>query len=162
MSLSDEQTELLVKAKQKGGPENVEIISSDAAETVREALGSALQKRHGLPEQSVEAMNWESLAAPFVQDVSEEADSDDLTDVLAQRPEVGGTDAAEIAEQNQQADDEPEGFEALTSEQQADVRDKLERAETFGSRLPKHAENLRTEAAEMVPGVESADEIELD
>lgn len=159
MDLTEAQAEALIEINQKGGPENVEIIGSDAADTVREALGEALRKRHGLPKQSTETMNWESLAAPFVQGV-EEGDQDDLTDVLAQHPETGGQDAADLAEQEAEQD-EPAGFEALSESEQAEVKDRLQRAETFGNRLPQHAESLRAEAAEIC-GVESVDDIDLD
>lgn len=167
MSLTKKEAELLYEIRQAGGAENVEIISSDAAGTVREALGAALRKRHGLPETTVEKMNWESLAAPFVTGV-EEGDEDDLTDVLAQRPEVGGTDAADIAEQNQQADDtddeDADPIESLSAEQKADVEDKLRRAEIMADRTPEYSESLRSEAAEIVgvDDLDALDDLDLD
>lgn len=159
MEIDESMADLLAEVRNQGGPDEVEVISSDDAEIVRSALGDALRQRHGLPNRAVEAMSLAALAAPFSQGVEDPEDQEGLTDVLArQHPETGGTDGVEAAEQ--QADDEPQDFEALTSEQQAEVRDRLERAETFGHRLPKHAESLREEAAQIV-GVESADDIDI-
>lgn len=59
------------------------------------------------------------------------------------------------------ADDDPEGIEALTGEQANLVRDKLRRAAIMEGRTPQYAYSLRAEAAEMVPGVESWEEIEI-
>lgn len=163
MTIDENTAELLYEVKRHGGPENVEIIGTDAVDTVREALGSALKKRHGLPEQSVEKMNWESLAAPFVTDVSEEADSDDLTDVLAQQhPECGGESAADLAEQ-EQADEDQDPIESLSATEQADVEDKLRRARIMADRTPEYAESLREEATQIVGvDVDALDDLDLD
>lgn len=108
-------------------------------------------------------MNWESLAVPFITGV-ESGNEHDVTDVLAQQnPETGGTDTDTLAaEQDVAEDDEPEGFDAVNSEQQEEVREKLSRAATFNHRLSQHCESLRQKSAAMVPSAESVADIEAD
>ena len=56
-------------------------------------------------------------------------------------------------------DDEPEGVEALSDEQIEDVREKLRRASVMEDRTPRYANDLRSEACEMVPGADDWEDV---
>lgn len=132
------------------------VVSNEAITAVREALGGPLSETLGLHDEAIDAMSLEALAAAVTPDDDE---SSPVLDTLEQTPETGGQDAADLVADQ---DDEPEGFEALSGDQQAEVREKLTRASRFDHRLPQHCEALRNEAVAMVPGVESIEELETE
>lgn len=84
--ITQEQAEALFEIKQKGGLDSVEIVDAEAVDAAREALGSALRVRHGLPEQAIESMNLETLAAPFASEI-EATDSEKVAETLAGSPQ---------------------------------------------------------------------------
>lgn len=136
--ITREQAEALVEINRKGGVDEVEIVDSEAVDQAREALGSALQIKHGLPDAAIGKMSLETLSVPFSTE-SEAADAEGLTETLAtspQHPETGGTDGSEAAVEAGAADDDDEGnvVEALAD----DDRDRVEEAslptsDTFSS-----------------------------
>ena len=158
-TLRKDQFELLWQAERinDDGGEPV-VVSNEAITAVREALGGPLSETLGLHDEAIDAMSLEALAAAVTPDDDDE--SSPVLDTLEQTPETGGQDAADLAAD--QDDDEPEGFEALSGDQQAEVREKLTRAARFDHRLPQHCESLRNEAVAMVPGVESIEELETE
>lgn len=157
-TLRTDQFELLWDAERisDDGDEPV-VVSEDALNHVRKALGIPL-KELGMREEAIQNMSLEALAAQFTTD--DDAEDEPLTPLaLSQQPETGGESADDLAGK---AEDEPEGVEALSAETRSEVKDKLERAETFGHRLPEHCENLRQEAVDLVPGAETVADIDLD
>lgn len=156
-TLHSEQIELLYDTKriENDGDEPV-VVSESAVSAVRDVLGEALESQ-GLRDPST--LSLESLARQFT-DEDGEVDANALLD-LSQHPETGGEDSETLAEE-QDTDDEPEGIEALSSEQVEDVRDKLQHASMMEDRTPRYSEELRQQAVDMVPGVSDHGDIELD
>ena len=115
----------------------------EALEAVSDALVEALQTHFGIREAVARDMTVPAMVNQFRDD---EDDTIDL-ESLAQHPETGSADEDEV-EESETPDDDP--YDALSTSERDDAKDKIERAERFGLRLPDHADGLRQEAADIV------------
>ena len=149
----DRATSLLEAAEGVDDPRIVEADEYDAdeeaLEAVSDALVEALGTHFGIRESVARDMTVPAMVNQF------RDDDDDGIDLesLAQTPETGSATEEEIEES---VDDDDDPYESLESGKRAEVTDLCERADAFEDRLPKHAESLRQEAADIV-GVDVED-----
>lgn len=160
--LTQTQVEALYEIRRKGGLDAVEIVDAEAVDAAREALGGALQVKHGLPEAAIESMSLETLAAPFASEI-EAADSEALTETLAspasQHPETGGQDGTEAGAD---ADDDPENaVEALSNDDRERVEELVTLCDRHEDRLPQHVAEWESEAL-MLTGTDDLDDVRAD
>lgn len=142
------------KFAQRDDPKIVEAEAyddlSERVSEVRDVLAEALAEESGLSIETAKSLDFDALMSEF-----EDGDGDFEADALVQSPEAG---QPAMSPNN---DSGPGSVEALSSEDQTEVKNLLRRAKLLGDRTPEHSEALREEAAEIV-GVDGADDIEME
>lgn len=154
-NLSEGQLDILYACRDAGGPENVEVLQKEDVQKTKKLLAAALSASKGMDADRAENIPLGVLADQLFDDVQSgntSIDDLDLTD-RSQHPESGGYDESDrdAASNPFDSGDAPDLDDALEAASTTDKRlaiEKLAKARAVENRLPKHAAELRSEAAD--------------